>query len=116
MQGKLPQDFFPFDSQGNQNFAAVMACAMPFHITTPGQPVYQFDHAVMANLQTLGQISNAWLCASGEPLDRQQQLVLPWLESGLFRGLLAEMKELADLKAEFSQSLVVVECPRCCHP
>ncbi len=68
--------------------------------TAPGQPVHQAHRALMAELEPLGDVHDGGAFASGNPLHREQQLVLPGLEAGGAGGLLAPPEEPAELVAE----------------
>jgi hypothetical protein len=107
MEREVAQNLLAFCSQGKQHLTPILAGAMTFHVTARGQPVHQFDRAVMLNLQPLREFADPGARSSGQTLHRQHQLVLPRLEAGFPGGLLAEMKETADFVTQLRQRLII---------
>src|ERR1700678_73483 len=58
MERELAQNLFALWSQGKKPLATIFASAMAPHVTARGQPVHQFDRAVMLNLQPLRQFAD----------------------------------------------------------
>jgi hypothetical protein len=80
---------------------------MPPDVTARGQPVYQFNRAVMLNLQAPRHFSESSDAFPQQPLQRRHRLVLPRLQPGFPRCLLAEVKEMADLMAQLHQRFII---------
>jgi hypothetical protein len=62
---------------------------------------------MMPHLETLGQLANGHVVASGKALDGEHGLVLLGRDADRFRGGLAEMQEFAERIAELRQRLVL---------
>lgn len=76
-------------------------------IAAGGEPIYQFDGAVMSNLKPLGQISDPRTRLWGHPFQGKHKLVLVRFDTRLARRLLTEVQETADLIAQFRQGFVL---------
>jgi hypothetical protein len=72
------------------------------------RPVDQFNDAVVAQLQLLGEFSHAGPISLREALEREQQLVLLWSQSLAAHRLLTEAQVAPDPEAESGQSLEVL--------
>jgi len=72
-------------------------------IAAGGEPVYQLNRTVMPNLQALGQLSDAWAHACGQPFQGQHELMLARFKTSLAGSLLAEVEKTADLITQFRQ-------------
>jgi hypothetical protein len=107
LQGELPQHLFTLWSQGKPYFAPVFATAIAPDIAADGEPVHQFNGTVMSNLQSLGQLSDAWADVSRQPFQGKHELMLVRLQASHARGLLAEVKKTADPITQFRERLVV---------
>jgi hypothetical protein len=70
-------------------------------------PIKQLDHAVMAQLQSLSQLSYGRPLAARKALQRQQQLVLLRRQTMPTHGLLAEPQIPADTEAELGKRFEV---------
>jgi hypothetical protein len=68
---------------------------------------HQFHRTVMADLQLFGEVADADLVAGGHTLNREQELVLLWLHSGVACRVFAESHEAPDLVAKFGQRAVI---------
>ena len=97
MKREMTQNLLSPRGQRKQHFAAVLAAALAADIPSRGQPVDQFNRAVMLNLQALRQFADAGANPCGQSLERQHELVLARLQPGVASGLFAEMQEAADL-------------------
>jgi hypothetical protein len=65
-------------SDVNEHLAAVCSAGLPPHQRLRLRAIDQPDHAVLAHLHALGELGHRRVVTLGEPLDRQQQLVLLW--------------------------------------
>jgi hypothetical protein len=83
----------------------ILSAAMRSTIAMFGQPVHQFNRAVMANQHARGEFANGGLHAIRQAFDGQQKLVLLRLDSAGARLVFAEPQKAADLKAELGQVL-----------
>jgi len=75
-----------------------------------GKTVGEFDGAVVTDVQPRCYCANAWLNALLNTFQRQQKLMLLWIDIVQPRGLFTEMQKTADLIPEFSQRPIVVDC------
>jgi len=78
------------------------------------QPVHKFHRAVMADEHPRGQFADGGLYAVGQTFDRQEKLVLLWLDSAGARLVFAEPEKPADLKSKFRQRLKLADGQRFC--
>ena len=101
MQRQLSQDVFAAVGEPQHNFAPVYGAGFPADKTSGFQPVRKFHGAVMMNLKALGKIANPRPRAFGEPLNCQEQLMLPRFQSGFVCRLLAEAQKAPDQMPEF---------------
>ncbi len=85
------------------------------HIPMSRKPVHQLHHAVVSQLQPLGECRHVGRFPFWHPLDCQHQLVLLWLHPCGPCRILAKPEEQADRVAEFVQSSVVVQGDLFCH-
>ena len=53
MEEELTQNSLPFGRQREKDLATIVASTMATHIPASGKPVYEFDRAVMLDLQAL---------------------------------------------------------------
>jgi hypothetical protein len=107
MQRQLAEDSFSFCSECKQHFAAVVLGARTMDESSGFQAVHQFNSAVVADLHPVGQFANTRPHSGRHAFNRQHQLILAALQTGLLYDLLAEMKETPNLVAKLRQRLVV---------
>ena len=107
--GQFAKYFFAFRSQPQQDLATVIPRTASPHQASGGKAVYQFDRAVVLQLQSLGQRSNRRVQPVGQSLEGQHQLVLLRFQPHFPRCLFAEVKEAANLVAQFGQRPVIGE-------
>jgi hypothetical protein len=108
MQGELTQNFFTFGSQGEQDLAAIFSTTLAADITSAGEPVHQFDCAVMLDEKPRCNFTDGGLYTVGQAMHCKQQLMLLRLDAVFARGRLAEMKKLADLPPKLGQITILV--------
>jgi hypothetical protein len=101
MQGQFAEHPFAFPGEREQYFSPVASAPMTTHETTVRQPVYQFDGAVMPNLQALGQFSDTRADLGRQAFEGQHELVLPRLQPGNARRPFAKVQEFADMVTQF---------------
>jgi hypothetical protein len=107
-QGQFSEDAPPLGGDLEQDFATVLhATVAPDHPAFH-QPVRQFDHAVMFELEPPGQLADGGVPVRREAFEGKEELVLLGPESRLPRGLFAEDDKAADEMAERSEGLVFV--------
>jgi len=70
------------------------------------QSIDQVHRAVMLNLQTPRELADSRTLSFGQPLDRQQKLMLLRLDAVGSRGVLAEAQKTAHLMAEFGKPAI----------
>jgi hypothetical protein len=70
---------------------------------------------VMLNLQPLRKISDAGAYTFGQPLQREQELVLARLQPGRPRRFFAEVKKAPDLVSQLRQGLIIGDGKRTFH-
>ena len=102
---KLVQHRFALRRQANADLPPVAFRAAAPDQPALRQPVDQSHHAVMAELQALGQLAHARL--AGRRFDSQKQLMLRGFQPGPPRRLLTEAQKAADLITEFCQGLII---------
>ena len=73
------------------------------------ETIHQLDHSVVADGHPLGDAGDGGRVTLGQPLDRQQELMLLRLQAHRAGRLLAEREKLSDLMPPFGQSPEVVE-------
>ncbi len=112
VQGKFRQDSLSLTGKRQENFAAIVVGSFAADALVGLEAVNQLDRAVMLQLHPVGEFSDSWPDAVGNPLNCQHQLVLLLFDARLAYRLLAEVQELANLVAELGQGLVVrlAEC------
>lgn len=101
------QELFTASCQSKADHPVIPLVGFP-----PGQPLCnktasEFDRAVMADLQALGEFADRDLIPARKPFDGQQRLVLLGRQSGCARAFFAKMKELAQGVAKRSQRLIL---------
>lgn len=69
----------------------------------------------MLNMQSLSNLGYPWPDVARQSLQRQEQLMLLWLESSIARCLFAEVQEPPDEPAEFRQRLKILVCKLSLH-
>lgn len=90
----------------NDNLAAVVGAARPSYVAVSCQPVYEFNRAVMLQLEPRSKLADSRLHLGWKAFDSEQNLVLLRLELVAARLLLAEMKIAADLVTKVRQGPV----------
>jgi hypothetical protein len=105
--GQFAKYFFAFRSKLQQDLTTVFPSAASSHQASGGKPVYQFDSAVVLELQSLGQRSDSRVQPCRQSFKGQHQLVLLRFQPHFPRRLFAEVKKPANLMAQFGQRLVV---------
>ena len=91
----------------NQNLAAVLGIRLAFDETSGLQPVRQLYNRVMPQDQPAGQLADGGPLSRGQPLERQQRLMVLRFKIVLSGLYLAEMKELPELVSKLRQIPVI---------
>jgi hypothetical protein len=73
-----------------------------------GEPVGEFDRAVMADAQPLGKIADRRSPVAGKAFEGEERLVVAWAQPGAACGFLAERQKPADQIAEIGERFVGV--------
>jgi hypothetical protein len=107
VQGEFPKDLFPLGCEREQDLAAVFAATLAGYKTFCGQAIYEFDCAVMLNLQALGQFANPGTHPWRQAFQGEHQLMLVRLQAGGACDTFAEVEEASNLVAQFGQGLMV---------
>lgn len=105
IERKFAQHRFALCRQPDANLPAVDFGAVTADQPGLGQAVDQAHHAVMPELQPLGQIAHGRLAS--RRFEGQKQLVLDGFQAGLPRRIFAKAQKAADLITKFGQSLVI---------
>ena len=71
------------------------------------KPIDQAYGTVVSDKQALCELSNGRLVLSRKSADRKKHLILLRFKAGLFGGIVATAKKLADAIAQFSQCVVL---------
>jgi hypothetical protein len=96
-----------FGRKADADLAAIVCAADPFDQAAGGEAVDQPDGAVVANQKVIGELADGGAFGLIEPLNGEEDLVLLRLEAFGAGGLLAEMDETADEKAEPAEGPVI---------
>src|SRR5690349_18382200 len=94
--------------QAHPYLAAVLLPGMALDGARLLQPVDQFDGAVVLDKQSARDLASGRIHSVRQPLNGEQQLVLLRLDSVLGCGGFAEVKEAANLAAEFRQIAILL--------
>lgn len=97
----------PARGEAQKHFAAVLTAVRAVHQAARFETIRQLDSAVMTNEQATGKRANIGRSGILEGAESQQGLMLVGFEAGAASGLLAEIKEAAQLEAEVGESGVV---------
>jgi hypothetical protein len=101
MERQLHQDLFTPWRKFEQHFAPIVASTLPPDVPGTGEPVCEFDGAVMLDLQALREFADPGSNIRRQTLQRQHQLMLARLQTYGTHRLFAEREEIADFKAQF---------------
>jgi len=104
---EFPEQGFALRGDFDQDFPVVERVSVAAHHAERGQAVDELDHGVVLELELPGEGADRRQVVGGQPLDRQQQLVLLRLEAGVACRLLAERQKAADQMAEKRQILII---------
>ncbi len=98
-----------FTARGDtqQDFAGVGTAAGAGEQSFGFEAAAQFDCAVVADLQALGESANGGRHSRWQSLESEQSLMLLRLDAGGAGGVLAEIQEAADFVAESCEGLIV---------
>lgn len=112
--GKLLKQFRATARDAQYNLAAIGATADSLEQSVSLQTIRQLDRAVMLDLQPLGKHADGGFLCAQQAFNRQQRLMLLWLEARGASGLLAEIYKTPDLVAKFRQCLIIETGMRAC--
>src|SRR5258706_5449982 len=99
--------------EGDENLAPIHLSLLALHIPLRNGTDDQADQAVLAHLQPIRKLRHRGAVATGESLDRQQELVLLRGQALGTCGLLAETEKSANGIAEGRDGFeIIVECRR----
>ncbi len=101
------QEAFTAWSDAQQDFSSVGTAARADDQSLGFEAATQFDRAVVADLQALGESADGGRHSRWQPLESEQSLMLLRLNAGCAGGILAEIQEAADFVAESGEGLVV---------
>lgn len=101
---QITQDPLAFGREPDQYLAAVLASGFSNNSSGPLQPVDQIYGAVMLDLQAIREFADSGDFFSGQTLDRQEQLMLLWLDAMGARGVLTKTQEAPHLVPELGQA------------
>jgi hypothetical protein len=107
LERKAAENVFASRRQTYQHAAAVNRVGRTLDETMSRHPVDQLDRAMVPNLEPLSNLADRCSVVHGEPLDRQQQLMLLRLEAGRASHFIAEMQEATDQQPEAGKRRVV---------
>ena len=103
----MPQNALTLRRKLHMYFTLVIRTAGFLNETPLGEPLHQFDGAVVLELETLGEIRDAGRGVVSRTLHGEHELVVSRLQSRLPGRYLTEVQEAANLVTEFCQGLVV---------
>ena len=101
-----PQHLFSLWGEGDKHPSLIPLAPAALDETTFGEPVDEFDRAMMRDLEPLGQSTDGRFPSLRQPLHCQQQLVLLGFKTRSTRGLFAEAEKAAQLIAKFGERLI----------
>lgn len=103
----LRERVFPAVGQTQNHLAAVGEAANAFDQSVCFQSIHKFHSTVVLDLQALGEYSHRGATYVRQAFDRQQCLVLLWLDACGSGGLLAQNLKAPDFVAELGERLVI---------
>jgi hypothetical protein len=106
-QGQTLEQPFSFARDLNQDLAPIAAAWRSANKASIFQPVNQFNRAVMAQQEALGEIPDRGGGAGRDSPQGQQELVLRGIDSGVACRSLAEVEETTDLESKLRQRSVI---------
>lgn len=101
--GELSEHALAFRGELDEHTAAVLDAAAAPDKAARFEAVEQLDGAVMAELETFGEIADGDFLVRRRALRGEHELVLLRLESGFTRGVFAEAKEEPQLVAKLGE-------------
>jgi len=104
---KALEEAFAARGDAQQDFARVGVASGAFEQSLRFEAAAQFNRAMVANLQALGERANGGGQRGRQSFQGKQSLVLLGLDAGGAGGILAEIQEAADFVAESRESPVV---------
>jgi len=105
--GQLANQTATPGSQTQENLTLVPRVPGASDETALHEPIDQLHRAVVADLQAVRQRSHSRQVAGGHPDERQERLVLLWLDSHPARGLLAEAHKTPDLESNLRKRAIL---------
>ena len=87
---------------------AIVDVVLAFDEPALFEPIHEANHAVVFQLQPVGEGPDHHRSLKAERLHPEQDLMLLRGQAGLFDGAAAEIQELADMEAEIGERRVVV--------
>src|SRR5215469_16093933 len=100
------QQFFAPRLQHHEHLPPVLPSPHPSHVASRLQPIYQLNHAMVAQQQPLRQRADRRFESFRQPANRQQQQVLLRFEPRVVRGIVAFLQEPPDPVPQFRQGLI----------
>ncbi len=91
----------------NQNLPPILRIGQALDESSRLQPIRQLHHGVMPQNQTVRQLADGRPFSLGQPLERQQRLMMLRLKTVLPGLQFAEMKKLPELESKLSQVPVI---------
>src|SRR5882724_13248617 len=104
---QLPQHLFALGSETQQYLTPIFTRAVSPHQPAGGQPVHEFDRAVVLDLHSFSQCPDSRAHSGRQALEHQHQLVLLRFQAHFPGSLFTEAKKQANLIAQFRQCLIV---------
>jgi len=115
VQRECLKKLFAVAGQLDEYLAPVVGAAQAAEQTALDQAIDQFHRAVMLELHPFGQNSDGRFKVLRQTSNREQQLMLLWLDAGFARCVFAETQEATDLIAKFRHGFEIRRGLRSAH-
>jgi hypothetical protein len=103
---EIPQRLLPLWGEANKHLPLIGLTPAALDETTLGEPIDEFDRAVMRDLEPLGQRADGRFPSLRQTFHGQEQLVLLGFKARSTRSLFTEAEKPAKLIAKFSECLI----------
>jgi hypothetical protein len=101
-----PQRLLSLWGEANKHLPLISLIPAALDETTIGEPIDEFDRAMMRELEPLGQSADGRFPSLRQPLHGKEQLMLLGFKARSTRSLFAEAEKAAKLIAKFGERLI----------
>lgn len=103
---EIPQHLLSLWGETNKHLPLISLVPAALDETTFGEPIDEFDRAMMGDLEPLGQSADGRFPSLRQTLHGQEQLVLLGFKARSTHGLFTEAEKAAQLMAKFGERLI----------